>query len=88
MKIKSETIRALRQRGINARWYPELEYKQYAKRMYDKDVEAYIKYYEKNVAGSDEVVRGYTNQLFESREELVEHAKRSADLSSATCSGC
>ena len=80
MKIKSETIRALRQRGINARWYPELEYKQYAKRMYDKDVEAYIKYYEKNVAGSDEVVRGYTNQLFESREELVEHAKRSADL--------
>lgn len=80
MKIKSETIEALRKKGINARWYPELEYKDYAKRMYDNDVVNYIKYYEKNVAGSEDVVKGYTNELFESYEQLVEHAKRSADL--------
>lgn len=81
MIIKQETIDALKAQGIDIRWYPEKEYQDFAKRMWQKSYDFAFDYGKNHVAGSAAVKSGTANVVYNSMEEFVEHCKRFADRS-------
>lgn len=78
MIIRKETIALFANKGINVRWYPETNYADFSARIMQKDIDWVINYSKDNVAGSDAVVNGYTNVLYNSMDELKQHARESA----------
>lgn len=75
MRISNNTIRECASKGINVRWFPELTYDEYAKRMYDEDIKRYCDYYKNHVGDN---CTG--NKLFDTQEELEASAKEKANI--------
>lgn len=80
MYIRKETIATLANKGINVRWYPERTFEEFSRRIWDKDVQWVINYSKDHVAGCEAVVNGYANKLYDSIEELEQHARKQADI--------
>lgn len=80
MKIRKETIDALKKRGIDIRWYAESTYEEFKQRMWQEEYDFAYNYNKRNVRGSKETEEGWTNVLFESVQELEEHSKQFADI--------
>lgn len=80
MNLSKDLQAKFAERGISVRWYPEREYADFQKRIWQKDYEWSYNYSKDNVRGSEATTKGYTNVLYESYEELEERCRFYADM--------
>lgn len=80
MRLSKDVMQELATRGINARWFPELTFTEYAARVWKEDYKGYYDYYKDTVAISQAAREGRCNVLFNTYEELgarcEEHANQ------------
>lgn len=75
MRILKETLDALKAKGITVKWYPEETYDEFEKRMWKKRYDFAYNYEKDHVAGSEAVLNGQANKLYDSMEEFVQSCK-------------
>lgn len=68
-------------KGINVRFYPEKTFEAFKQRVYEDEIKKFIGYYKDHVEGCEAAVKGTTNVLYKSMEELQKRAVDNANRS-------
>lgn len=79
MRISKQTLETLNAQGVSVRWYPEKTFNEFSRRIWERDYNSYIKYYQDHVATAPAAIEGRANVLFQTLDELKEHARQNAD---------